>query len=152
MIRTLPSGELARLLVHVRDWNTNARTSGVAQGVLHAVLKLRAAGDIMHAFEESPSQTDANHFGNGEEKNGDYDAAPVNRQIVKKTNIGLTPAITLRELIDGMLPYSERHLARADKLVQDSFVVDYILGEMDMGMLADDLDDLGMTMEVDFKA
>jgi U3 small nucleolar RNA-associated protein 13 len=33
-----------------------------------------------------------------------------------------------------MIPYTERHLSRMDRLVQDSFVVDYILSEMDDGM------------------
>ncbi|KAF8322220.1 WD40 repeat-like protein, partial [Clavulina sp. PMI_390] len=113
VVRTLRGPELVRLLVHIRDWNTSARTSGVAQGVLHAVLKLRSAEDVMQAFEAQS----------------------------KGSTSPVAPPVSLKELVDGLLPYSERHLARADQLVQDSYVVDYILSEMDMGMLA--LDDQG---------
>lgn len=131
ILRTLSHTELARLLTHVRDWNTTARTSGIAQTVLHAVLKLRTPDDIMQAFEPKTLPRD-------EEESGDSpDAGPI---IVSRPKIA--PAMTLREFIDGMLPYTERHLARADKLVQDSFVVDYILGEMDMGLLVDDMMDV----------
>jgi len=124
IIRTLPHIELARLLMHVRDWNASARTSGIAQTVLHAVLKMRTAEDISKAFE-APAFSEQNAE---EEEEG---ATEVRRK-PKAATVGL------KELVDALLPYTERHLARADKLVQDSFVVDYVLGEMDMGLLADE--------------
>ena len=140
VIATLRDPELVRLLMHVRDWNTTARTSEIAQGVLHAVLKLRTAEEIMRAFEaRSTAAEDA--------ADEDAELGHVDRQgdtgVAERKKVA--PPISLKELIDGLLPYTERHLARADKLVQDSYVVDYILSEMDMGMLA--LDD-GMDIDV----
>jgi len=41
----------------------------------------------------------------------------------------------LKELLDGLIPYTERHFARAEKMVQDSYVVDYVLNEMDSGVI-----------------
>ncbi len=50
IIRTLSGPELAKLLRFVRDWNTNAKTSVVAQRVLLAIMKLRTADDIIKAL------------------------------------------------------------------------------------------------------
>ena len=51
----------------------------------------------------------------------------------------------LRELVEGLIPYTERHLARMERLVQESYVVDYVLREMDDGLVDDDED----VMDVD---
>ena len=41
VIRTLPLPELEKLLRHIRDWNSTSKTSGIAQTVQHATLKLQ---------------------------------------------------------------------------------------------------------------
>jgi U3 small nucleolar RNA-associated protein 13 len=109
VLKTLPLPSLAKLLTHIRSWNALARTSGIAQTVLHALLKLRPAEDIIAAFN-----------GNNREEGGDPPQ--------KKTGT------SLRELIESILPYTERHLVRVEKLVQDSWVVDFVLAEMDGGL------------------
>lgn len=109
VIRTMHGKELAKLLKYVQTWNAQARTSSVAQGVLFAIVKLRSAEDIMAAFSMTG-------FGDlGEQKAGAGSTA-------------------LKELVDALIPYTERHLARMDRLVQESYVVDYLLSEMDDGM------------------
>jgi U3 small nucleolar RNA-associated protein 13 len=128
VLRTLGGSDLARLLRYVRDWNPNAKTSGVAQGVLFAVLKLRSVDDVIAAFTEEAHEGILQSSG---EEN------------VRTATSGNT---ALKELIDAMIPYTERHLSRMDRLVQDSFVVDYILSEMDDGMFdGQEID----TMDVD---
>lgn len=109
VLKTLPLPSLAKLLTHVRAWNALGRTSGISQTILHALLKLRPVEDILAAFDGS----------GGEESN-----------ILPQKKDGTS----LRDLIEGMLPYTERHLARVEKLVQDSWVVDFVLGEMDGGL------------------
>ena len=53
------------------------------------------------------------------------------------------PAVLgLREVLDGLIPYSERHFARIDRLVQDSYVLDYVVGEMDGGMFGGEIMDV----------
>ncbi|QRV81859.1 U3 small nucleolar RNA-associated protein 13 [Ceratobasidium sp. AG-Ba] len=121
-LATLAGKDLARLLGHVRTWNASARTSAVAQTVLHAILRLRTAEDIVAAFEKD----DAEGL-----------AAELNSQIRGSKS---KEPLDLRSLLDGLIPYTERHLTRAERLVQDSFVVDYILGEMDMGVAVTGLD------------
>jgi U3 small nucleolar RNA-associated protein 13 len=128
VLRTLGGSDLARLLRYVRDWNPNAKTSGVAQGVLFAVLKLRSVDDVIAAFTEEAHEGILQSSG---EENA------------RTATSGNT---ALKELIDAMIPYTERHLSRMDRLVQDSFVVDYILSEMDDGMFdGQEID----TMDVD---
>ena len=129
VIRTLGGSDLAKLLRFVRDWNTNAKTSTVAQKVLLTIVKLRSADEIIQAFSD---ETEEKVFADGE----------VSSQ--PPTTTGRT---ALKELVDALIPYSERHLSRMEKLVQDSYVVDYILGEMDDGMFDNGFDD--DAMEVD---
>ena len=112
VLKELAPADLVRLLLYVRDWNTRASSAAVAQRVLHAIMKLRSADDISHAFENASTD---------DEKNG------------------------LHELVEGLIPYTERHLARMERLVQESYVLDYVLREMDDG-LADDDDE---AMDVD---
>lgn len=131
VIRTLGGSDLARLLRYVRDWNPNAKTSGVAQGVLYAVMKLRSADDVIAAFTDEAQEGVLQSSG---------------QESVKNTTSGNT---ALKELVDGMIPYTERHLSRMDRLVQDSFVVDYILSEMDDGMFdGQDVDTMDVDTEV----
>ncbi|PVG01825.1 U3 small nucleolar RNA-associated protein [Serendipita vermifera] len=116
VIRTLPPIELAKLLQYVRDWNATAKTSNIAQIILHAIVKLRPAADIQSAFTSQPKIGD----------NGDLIFT------VKNTND------SLRDMVDALIPYTERHLARTDKLVQDSYILDFLLSEMDGGIGEED--------------
>jgi U3 small nucleolar RNA-associated protein 13 len=109
VIRTMHGSELTKLLKYVRDWNTRAKSSAVAQSVLLAIVKLRSAEDIMAAFS----------------------ASGVGDLLGDKTGAGST---ALKEVIDALIPYTERHLARMERLVQESYIVDYLLSEMDDGM------------------
>lgn len=124
VIRTLPGSDITRLIRYVRDWNAKAKTSSVAQGVLYAIMKLRSAENVMQAF--------------GDEANESIMYGSVNK-------MGGT---ALTELVDGLIPYTQRHLSRMERLVQESYIVDYILGEMDDGMFDGELDDDTNSMDV----
>ncbi|GAN02172.1 conserved hypothetical protein [Mucor ambiguus] len=75
---------LEKLLGYIRDWNTNAKHSDIAQTVLHAIL-------ASHTSEE------------------------------------LVEIPTAKEIIDGLLPYTDRHYQRIDDLITQSFIIDYTL-------------------------
>ncbi|EIW86957.1 U3 small nucleolar RNA-associated protein [Coniophora puteana RWD-64-598 SS2] len=125
VIRTLSSQDLGVLLRFVRDWNTNAKTSGVAQTVLYAIMKLRSAEDILGAYDNSAQPVSPE---------APFDAPSYATMSKEGTS--------LKDLVESMIPYTERHLNRMDRLIQESFVVDYILSEMDDGLLdAPDFDD-----------
>lgn len=130
VIRTISGSDLAKLLRYVRDWNTNAKTSVVSQGVLFAIVKSRSADDIAAAFGEETRE----------------------RMFADLTNAAPKSAggTGLRDLIDALIPYTERHMSRMDKLLQESYMVDYVLSEMDGGILGNDLiDDLDMDVDID---
>jgi U3 small nucleolar RNA-associated protein 13 len=88
VIATLSDSQLTTLLLRVRDWSTNGRTSHVAQRILHVILR----------------------------------KYPPDR---------LTKLPEIKGIVEGLIPYSDRYLKQVDKLLQESFVVDYILREMD---------------------
>ncbi|KAG5340923.1 hypothetical protein C0989_012546 [Termitomyces sp. Mn162] len=117
VIRTISGSELAKLLQFARDWNTNAKTSRFAQGVMYAILKLRSTDDVMKAFRDEQDEA----------------------TLTGDTSASSKPGSALKEFVDAFIPYTERHLSRMNKLVQDSYMVDYILGEMDDGTF-DDMD------------
>jgi len=56
---------------------------------------------------------------------------------------------SLHELVGGLIPYTERHLVRMERLVQESYVIDYVLREMDDGLAENgadmDIDPMGHT-------
>jgi len=37
----------------------------------------------------------------------------------------------IRKAVEALIPYSDRYLKQVDKLLQESYVVDYILREME---------------------
>lgn len=135
VLATLPPLDLVRLLKMVRDWNANARTSPIAQAVLSAILRLRTADDLVAAFEKAvvvPDLLDDSVVTEeGEEK----------AEEGRKRKKGET-TVSLPELMDGLIPYSERHFVRLEKLVQESYMLDYIVGEMDGGVLGTEVLDL----------
>ncbi|KAH9858322.1 WD40 repeat-like protein [Lenzites betulinus] len=156
VLRTLPGADLARLLRYVRDWNARARTSGVAQRVLHAVVKLRAAADIARAFDDEAAFTSAAITLSGDDADDDPEVGVRGEEVQEgKEGRGTT---ALKELLDALIPYTERHLTRMEKLLQDSYVVEHLLSEMDDGLfgeLGDDADEEaadvggGMAMDID---
>lgn len=119
VIRTMSAEDLIVLIKFVRDWNSNAKTSEIAQEILYAIVKLRSAEEIMKMFKPEATLT-------GTEQSTDATGG-------------------LKEIVEGLIPYTERHLARMERLIQESYVVDFLLEEMDQGLLC------GVTdlMEVD---
>ncbi|KDQ63125.1 hypothetical protein JAAARDRAFT_367694 [Jaapia argillacea MUCL 33604] len=115
VIRTLSKKDLVKLMRYVRDWNTNARNAGVGQGVLYAVVRMWGVRELVEAFSVPAGGGE----GEGEMK-------------------GKGRGEGLKELVEGLIPYTERHLARMERLVKESYVVDYVLGEMDGGIFEED--------------
>ncbi|KAI9693662.1 MAG: U3 small nucleolar RNA-associated protein 13 [Bathelium mastoideum] len=117
MLARLEGEQLWKLLLRVREWNTSARRAGVAQRVLNAVVKLVPV-------ERMVRLRPARGWGKG--KGG------------RKEGV--------REVVDGLRAYSERHLERVERMREEGFLVGYTLQQMDEGMGVDGLDGLrGLT-------
>ncbi|KAF9172597.1 U3 small nucleolar RNA-associated protein 13 [Mortierella sp. AD011] len=55
----------------------------------------------------------------------------------------------IKDLLDGLLPYSERHFQRVEALSVRSYVVDYTVQAMDMMTMMGDMDDLELETDED---
>ncbi|PWN25228.1 WD40 repeat-like protein [Jaminaea rosea] len=85
-LATLPASHLGQLLKYIRAWNASSRTAGVAQGILHCLLRSYSADELLDA-------------------GGD-------------------------EALDALIAYSERHYARAERMLIESAVLDYVVNLM----------------------
>jgi U3 small nucleolar RNA-associated protein 13 len=138
VIRTLPATELSKLLLRIRDWNATAKTSGIAQLILHAVVKLRPAEDLRRGFNQRPTNLDNEMAldADNEGVSGDKAGQQSGSNTTTKRGEGL------QEVVEALIPYTERHLARTDRLVQDTYILDFLLSEMDGGIAPEDTDDM----------
>ncbi|KAI9795356.1 MAG: U3 small nucleolar RNA-associated protein 13 [Piccolia ochrophora] len=107
---------LFTLLRRVRDWNTNARTAPVAQKVLSVLVRayppdtwagLRARGG---------------GGGGGGGRSG-TEGGP------RRDDKGSEAQIA--EIVAALRAYTERHYRRVEELLEESYLVEYTLGEMD---------------------
>jgi len=125
-------------MTHIQYWNASARTSHIAQTILYAILKFRTAEDIAAAFDVA---SDFSEMVSQDVQDLDPDDgnAKSNRRKAAERGVAKETGGSLKSLVDGLIPYTERHFARADRMVQDSFILDYVLGEMDSGLSIDEL-------------
>lgn len=117
-LASLSDDQLYLLLLRVRDWNTNGRTATVAQRVLATIVRsypaTRLAG-LSRRRHTKPSE-------NGEPVIDDISVGGVSSSI-RGANI--------KDVLDALLAYTERHYRRMAELLDESYLVDYTLQEMD---------------------
>lgn len=104
VLQSLDPANLRTLLLRLRDWNTNARTSRIAQRILHVLFRSYPAS----TFVELATQTVRG-------KNG-------------------RAAAGLKDILQALASYTERHYRRVEELTDDSYLVEWVLGEMDGGV------------------
>ncbi|EON65052.1 hypothetical protein W97_04287 [Coniosporium apollinis CBS 100218] len=97
VLGSLADEQIFRLLLRVRDWNTNARTAGVAQRVLWTLVRKYPASRL------AGLKVDGRREGRG----------------------------SLREVLDALRAYTERHYRRVEELVDESYLLEFTLREMD---------------------
>jgi U3 small nucleolar RNA-associated protein 13 len=110
-------------LNYIKDWNTVSRSSDVAQSILHAILKYNDADAVLSALEGKQQSTEDD--GEVLDLDGmlDGEVSKPKKQADSKNNAG--------EVLGALIPYTERHMTRADKLVRESFIVEHLLGMME---------------------
>lgn len=113
----LADAQLWRLLGRVRDWSVNARTAWVAQRVLSAVVRGVPAGRLVRLRPRAVVKGDEDEDGEGEEGEGKRRRTRFKEQ-------------SLKEVLDALKAYTERHLRRTEELIEESWLVEYTLREM----------------------
>ncbi|PGH15707.1 hypothetical protein AJ79_02301 [Helicocarpus griseus UAMH5409] len=112
VLQSLGKENLYTLLLRVRDWNTNAKTAPVAQRILYALSKSYPPS----TFIELASHRRAPPAGAAAGGRGKYKPQ------------------SMKEILDTLVAYTERHYKRIEELVDESYLVEWVLGEMDGGI------------------
>lgn len=128
VIQLLKGADLRKLLEYIKDWNTVGRTSEVAQMVLNAILKFHSAEVVLKTLEDLTKPVEV-------EEDDDSDEDEAERLKKKKNAKKGKRELKAGEILAALIPYTERHFSRADKMVRESFIVDHLLGMMDDGIM-----------------
>ncbi|KAI9670378.1 MAG: U3 small nucleolar RNA-associated protein 13 [Caeruleum heppii] len=118
VLRSLHDEQLFTLLCRIRDWNTNARTSPVAQRILWVILRSYPAETFVRMAKH--------RRGGGLGKSVESEEAADGSGRVKTK-----PQQSMKEMLDALRAYTERHYRRMDELLNESYLVDFTLREMD---------------------
>jgi U3 small nucleolar RNA-associated protein 13 len=97
VLSNLADEQLYKLLLRLRDWNTNVRTAPVAQKILWTIVK----------------------------------SYPAARLAALRPGGKVGAKGSLRDILDAIRAYSERHYKRVEELVDESYLLDFTLREMD---------------------
>ena len=106
--------QLQRVVEFVREWNTNSKHCHTAQKVLTAILQCHPPSALVQVGGWVEW-----HQGDGKEAAEGRGGWSWWVQV---------PGI--RQAVEGLLPYTERHLARIQRLVRSTFLLDYTLAAM----------------------
>jgi U3 small nucleolar RNA-associated protein 13 len=115
VLSSLADEQLYKLLLRLRDWNTNVRSAPVAQRILWAVVK----------------------------------SYPASRLASVKPAGRVGARGSLKDVLDAIRAYSERHYKRVEDLVDESYLLDFTLREMDeVGSIPNGTGRLGLRGDV----
>ncbi|GKZ58279.1 U3 small nucleolar RNA-associated protein 13 [Aspergillus niger] len=106
VLQTLDPENLCTLLLRLRDWNTNARTSRVAQRILFALFRSYPASTFVELATSSMA----------------------NRRREGRTSAGM------KDILQALASYTDRHYRRVEELSDESYLVEWVLAEMDGGV------------------
>jgi U3 small nucleolar RNA-associated protein 13 len=112
VLQSLDQDNLYMLLLRLRDWNTNARTAKVAQRILYTLVRSYPASMFIELANRPPPAAA------GQGKRGQKDASK----------------LSLKEIFGALSSYTDRHYRRVEELVDESYLVEWILDEMEDGM------------------
>lgn len=108
VLQSLSDENLYLLLLRLRDWNTNARTAKVAQRILYTLVRSYPASKFISLAQKRPPAIA------GAARKG----AP----------------LSMKDILTALRAYTDRHYRRIEELMDESYLVEWILSEMDDGM------------------
>jgi len=113
VLQSLDAENLYFLLLRVRDWNTNARTARVAQRILFALVRSYPPSTFVELAKNPPRLRAGTGTGSG--KAG-------------------RPAPPMKDVLHALAAYTDRHYRRIEELVDESYLLEWVLREMDGGV------------------
>ncbi len=124
IVDSLDASLLGTLITLLVDWNTNAKHSDMVQTVLYVIFRRYDLSDLIkltpsHLHRRGKGfETDANEGG---EK-------IINLQIPEL--VASRRAQNVAQILSALDAYSMRHLKRVNRLIQNSYLLDFILNSM----------------------
>ena len=95
---------LRKCLLYIRDWNTRAKTSIIAQEVLNQILRKYSPSKLMKIED-------------------------------------------MKVLLQGLIPYTDRHFQRVDLLLQKACIIDFTLERMNILTPIEEIEDINESSE-----
>lgn len=114
VLESLSSDQLFTLLLRVRDWNTNARTAPVAQRILYTLVRSYPASTFVELADGRRASTSSGGKGSG-------GGGP----------LSLRDRVAMKDVVRALKAYTDRHYRRVEELIDESYLLEYTLREMD---------------------
>ncbi|OCT54523.1 putative U3 small nucleolar RNA-associated protein 13 [Cladophialophora carrionii] len=125
VLASLDRTQLFQMLEHVRDWNTNARTAPVAQRVLHCILKSYPKTTFVETARDKKLVGNAG---------GGDGAVAGTVTVTGRRGAKARGSAGMQDLLRALEVYTERHFKRMEELIDESYLIEYTLREMDEGI------------------
>ena len=120
VIASLSDSQLWSLLKRLRDWNANARTYNVAQHVLYAILRLHSKERLLNLRRRRKGGVAQ-----------DVNAELADAMAKLNTDGEVRDKESVKDVLDGLRAYTERHYSRLEKTSEERFVLLWALQQMD---------------------
>ncbi|KAF2156830.1 WD40 repeat-like protein [Myriangium duriaei CBS 260.36] len=115
VLASLSDDQLWKLLLRIRDWNTNVRTARVAQRIMHTLFRSYPKEKFVQLRRKRALA--AEMAGLDLEDEGEKKAAG--------------RAENVRDVLDGLKAYTDKHYGRLEKMAEERFVLVWTLQMMD---------------------
>jgi WD40 repeat protein len=128
----LPPPAVGRLLGYIREWNTQSRHGMLAQRLLHLLLRALPRGRLLEGLAAARDAAGASRMvpGLGAVRVAARGGGRADGTAAPGSGSSSAAAAELRALVGALLPYSERHGERLDRLQLSSYLADYTLDAM----------------------
>ncbi|PSK55265.1 hypothetical protein B9Z65_2654 [Elsinoe australis] len=117
VLGSLGDEQLWKLLLRIRDWNSNARTSRVAQRIMYALFRLYPKDKFVQLRRKRQARSDLAE--NMADLDLDGNTKPSGR------------TESIKDVLDGLKAYTDKHYARLEKMAEERYVLMWTLQMMD---------------------
>ncbi|SPO26172.1 related to UTP13 - U3 snoRNP protein [Ustilago trichophora] len=149
ILATLPPAHLIQLLVYIRDWNTSTRTSPIAQTLLHAILSTHSASSLISIFSSSTKSHRAALAERLENEELGITPQLSDKEKARRKRVEKERNVDLGTLVEGLMPYTERHWQRADRTLIEASMLEYSVEAMDTEDAEEKGETFGEQLEMD---
>lgn len=127
IVSVLAKLDLNKLLKMIRDLNTNSRFFHIAQTLLSCIFSKIHPRQLIGLRNEKYTFKNAQNRRKREKKKQNKNAGALNEPNNFMENIDW---MEFKELLDVIISYSERHSGRIDRMIKNTYLVDFLMNKM----------------------